>query len=267
MTQGKAKVNYLNREGLVAVQNAPSWDFLYEVSLVKNPNYNLGDRVVLPDGREFRYAKNAGSAALYAAHGCEFTYTGYTAYTAFAVSAAIGAREITIPAATHAALTEDELRGGYVIIFDGASDYYTTTRGIIGNDAAAANALFKIRLDAAITYAITASTSACEAYQNPYAALTVGADATKPKAGVPASYVSASASYFWVQVKGITWAAPQGTDSDNGGVARVWRHNGGLESLETAYAITVATADTSQYAGYCVSGSPGGNGPLFMLQG
>jgi hypothetical protein len=267
MSRGKAKVNYLNREGLVAHSDAPNWDFIYDVSKVKDPQWDVGDRVVLPDSREFRYAKSNGAAALYASHGCEFTATGYTAITTFATSHAIGAKQVTVPAATHAALTQDELRGGYITIFDGASDYYTTTRGIIGNDAAVADALFVVYLDAPITYAITASTSKCETYENPYAALTVASNADKPKAGVPAAYVSAAANYFWVQTKGFIWVAPQGADSDNGGIARVWRHNGGLESLETAYAITVATADTSQYAGYCVVGSPGGNGPLFNLQG
>jgi len=193
MARGKTKVNYLNRSGLVAHQDAPNWDFLYSVSTIKDPKWNMGDRVVLPDGREFRYAKSTGAAALYASHGCEFTYTGYISITNFGVSASVGDKEITAPAATHAALTKDELRGGYVIIFDGASDYYTTVRGIIGNDAAASGAAFKIYLDAALTYAITAGTSKCEVYQNPYAALTVASDAAKPKAGVPAAYVSASA--------------------------------------------------------------------------
>lgn len=267
MSKGKAKVNYLATQGLVTHQNAPSWDFIYEVSSIKNDNYNVGDRVVLPDGREFRYARSDGAAALYASHGCEFTYTGYTAITNFAVSAAIGDKEITVPAATHAALTQDELRGGYVIIFDGASDYYTTVRGIIGNDAAVANALFKIYLDAALTYAITASTSKCETYQNPYAALTVGADAAKPKAGVPAAYVSAAVKYFWVQTKGITWVAPQSTVNNNEGVGVMWRHDGSIEAVATAIGGTVPNTDSTQYAGHLIEGSQAGNGPLLNLQG
>ena len=267
MSKGKAQVNYLHREGLVGSSDAPDWDFLYEVSTVIDPKWDLGDRVVLPDGREFRYAKNKGDNALYAAHGCEFTYTGYTSYTAFAVSDAIGAREITIPAATHAALTKDELRGGYVLIFDGASDYYTTVRGIIGNDAASANALFKVQLDAAITYAITSGTNACEVYRNPFAALDVAADANMPKAGVPASYVGASESYFWVQTKGITWVAPQSSVTGHGGVGVMWRHDGSLEGVETAIGGTVPAADGTQYAGHLVAGTADGNGPLLFLRG
>ena len=267
MSKGKAKVTYLDKQGMVAHANAPSWDFLYETSTIRNPNYNIGDKVVLPDGREFIYAKSA--SALYAGQGCEFTATGYTAYTAFGVSASIGDKELTVPAATHAALTEDELRGGYIVIFDGASNHYTTIRGIIGNDAAASGAAFKVYLDAAITYAVTAGTSACETYQNPYASLTLGSDAAKSKAGVPTTYVSAASKYFWVQKKGMIWLPPQTSNvGENGGRGCFWRHDGTLEGAEVALGgLTVPAGDTSQYAGYCVEGSQAGNGPLFMLQG
>jgi hypothetical protein len=240
---------------------------VYSVSATKLDAWDVGDVVVFPDGREFVYSKSTGAAALYASHGCEFTDTGYTAITTFAVSAAIGDYEVTVPAATHAALTQDYLRGGYIIIFDGASDYYTTVRQIIGNDAASANAAFKVYLDAPLTYAVTASTSKCETYLNPYSALTVASDAAKPKAGVPAVYVSAAAQYFWCQTKGFTWVAPHTVVGENGGLGCFWRHDGSIESADTALAVTTATADTSQYAGFCVAGSQAGNGPLFKLNG
>src|SRR3972149_889398 len=225
-----------------------------------------GTRYETWDGREFRYAKTTGAAALYASHGCEFTAIGYTAITTFAVAASIGDTSVTVPAAPHAALTEDELAGGYIIIFDGASDYYTTVRGILGNDAAAANALFKVYLDAPLSYAITASTSKCETYQNPWTSLTVGATAAMPKAGVAAAYVSAAAQYFWVQTKGVTWVAPQSVVGENGGIGCFWRHDGTLESADTALAVTTATNDSSQYAGFTIEGTQAGNGPLFVLQ-
>jgi hypothetical protein len=267
MSKGKAKVDYLGSEGLVGPQSVPSWDFLYAVSTIKNPMYNLGDRVVLPDGREFRYAKSTGSNALYAAHTCQFTYTGYTAWTAFAVGASVGDKEITIPAAAHAALAKDELRGGYVVIFDGASDYYTTVRGIIGNDAAANGALFKIYLDAALTYAITAGTSACETYQNPYAALKSTEDNATAVAGVPAAYVSATAQYFWVQTKGPSWVSPQTSCNGHGGIGLMWRASGGIDGIETALGITtVVDANITQYAGHMLEGSQSGNGPLIMMK-
>jgi len=228
--------------------------------------YVCGARYTTWDGREFRYAKSTGTAAIGTSKGCEFTSTGYTAITTFAVAAAIGDVEITIPAATHAALTDNELMGGYVLIFDGASDLHTTLRCIVSNTAAAANALFTVRLDAPLSYAITASTSKCETYQNPWSALTVGATAEMPKAGIAAAYVSAVAQYFWVQTKGFTWVTPQSAIvGENGGIGCFWRHQGNIESADTALAVTTATYDSSQYAGFVVEGTYTGNGPLFML--
>lgn len=268
MAKGKTKVNYLNRSGLVAYQDAPNYDFIYSVSTIKDPKWNLGDRVVLPDGREFRYAKSTGDNALYTAHGCVFTYTGLVSYTAFATNHSVGDKEITIPAATHAALTQDELRGGYIVIFDGASDYATCVRQIIGNDSCAADVAFDVQLDAAITNAIVSGTEAVEVYRNPFAALDVASSNESPKVGLPASYVSASAQYFWVQTKGICWIAPQsGVGGTEGQIGCFWRHDGSLDTADTALATTVPSSSSSQYAGYTVAGSQAGNGPLFNLQG
>jgi hypothetical protein len=268
MAKGQNRAQYLGSAGYVIGQEHGLWDFLYEVSTTKNPNYNLGDRVVTPDGREFRYAKSAGNSAFYAAHGVAFSATGYTSYTAFGTSYAAGVREIECAAATHAALTTDALRGGYIIIFDGSSDYYTTTRQIVGNTSASANAAFTVQLDAKTTYAITAATSACETYQNPWGSLELASANTYPKAGVPAAYVSAAANYFWVQTKGLTWIAPQsGVGGSQGQHGCFWRHDGSLDKADTALATTVPAGSSSQYAGYVVEGSQSGNGPLFMLTG
>ena len=247
-------------------QPVENWNFLYaDPSTTKSSEFDIGDRVVLPDGREFVYAKSAGSNILYAAHGVSFTYTGYTSYTAFATNHAKGSMEITVPAATHAALSEDDLRGGYVILFDGASDYDTTVRGICGNDSADADAAFDIQLDAPIHNAIVAATEACEVYQNPWAAIDVGTT-NLPKAGVPTTTVSAAANYFWVQTKGICWVAPQsGLGDSNGQEGGFWRHDGSLDKADTALATTVPAGSSSQYAGYCIQGSQSGNGPLFVL--
>lgn len=271
MARGLPRRVYVGQSGLESVygQYTPNiMTKIYSTSLTKDDEFDVGDSIVLPDGREFIYSKSDGTAAMYNAHGCEFTYTGYTAYTAFGVSAAVGDTEVTVPAATHAALTQDELKGGYIIIFDGASDYYTATRGIIGNDAASANAAFVVYLDGPLTYAVTAATSACETYQNPYAALRTGQDRDKPKAGVPATYVAADTYYFWVQKAGIVWAAPQANLGNTGGKISGWWHDvGNISDCATSLGVTIPAAKSSQYAGYVVEGSISGNGPLFMLKG
>jgi hypothetical protein len=265
MTKGIANVEYVRQGSEVTVADQPNWSFIYRTSLVKDDRWTVGDRVVLPDGREFRYAKSA--AACISGQGCEFTSTGYTAYTAVIVSQAVGDTQITVAAATHAILAQDELRGGYIVVYNGTNNN-VQFRGIIGNDAAVANATFKVYLDGPLTEVVVASTSATEVFVNPYAALQTGTSAALAKAGTPAVLVAAALTYFWVQIAGPSWMAPQAllTGKQRGAC---WRHDG---SLDTASAgIDAANAQfanvASQYAGFSIAGSADGNGPLFMLQG
>lgn len=262
MSKNIGKVKYIQDSGQVIKKDAGSWDFLYTVSVTKDPLWNVGDRVVLPDGREFNYAKSA--AAITTNLACNFTATGYTAYTAAAVAAAIGARKITVPAATHAALTKDELAGGFVVLGSGGST--VQVRGIIGNDAADANAAFDIYLDAPLTVAVTAASTGVETYQNPFAAIGQTTDRTYAKAGVAATGVSAANRYFWVQTKGFTFVAPQSGVGSAGLNGLFWRHDGSVDDANTAIGVTVETYSTSQYAGFCVEGSYSGNGPLIFLK-
>ncbi len=265
MAQGKLKVVSLDKPGLIRFANEPDYGFLYEVSAVKNPNYFIGDVVKVGD-REFVYSYSV--AACSAARGAETTQAGYTAITTFAVSHAIGEKYVTVPAATHAALTQDELRNGYIVLFDGSTDIYTTIRGIIGNDAADANAAFNVYLDAPITYAITASTSKCETYKSPYATLRTGTSNVLAKMGVPTAYVSAASLYFWVQRKGITWLPPQsGVGAAEGDMTVFWRYDGSIEPTDTSLGATIPAYSSSQIAGKVVEGSAAGNGPLVDLLG
>lgn len=269
MAKGQKYTMHLDdtlKKGIYGTQ-VPDISFLYKTpSTTKETEWNVGDCVELPDGRSFVYAKSAGNAAMYNAQGCVFTYTGLVSYTAFAVSKSIGDTEITIPAATHAALTEDELRGGWVIIFDGASNYYTCTRQIMGNDACDANVAFDVQLDAPLAYAITAATSAVEVYRNHYNAMDVGTSRNQVKAGLPTTYVPSGEYYFWVQTKGICWPAPQGNLGDDGGWSSGWWHDvGNVSDAATALGVTIPAAKSSQYAGFCVQGGLDNNGPLFNL--
>ena len=262
MAKGKAKVNYLGRSGVVMPQTTPSWGFIYEVSTVKHPKYAIGDRVVLPDGREFHYAKSSGECA--SGQSCDFIATGFQAYSTPVNAQAVGDYEVTVTGTGHAAIAKDELRGGYFVSWPAAKkDQF---RGIIGNDVSALNADFKIYLDGPLTYALVAATTGLEVYENPYASLVTGSNAALGKAGVPATYVSGTGLFFWVQKLGMGWAAPQSDVKDNGGVGVCWRHDGSLQSAETVYAATTPANDTSQYAGHRVIGSQAGNGPLIMLK-
>lgn len=268
MSKGKAKTNYLHREGLVGHSDSPDWSFIYETSTVKDAKWNIGDRVVLGDGREFHYAKSAG--ACISGQGCEFTYAGYAGYLATAVSQDVGDKQVTVAAATHAILAEDELRGGYIVIWDGTT-HNVQFRGIIGNDAAAANAAYVVYLDGPLTEAVVAATSCTEVFQNPYAALQTGTMNYNPKAGIPAVKVTAANVYFWVQINGFSFAIPQGGKlgtHEGGYCGGMWSEEGNISDVATSLNdATVPAGRGTQYAGYAVLGDADNIGPLFMLQG
>lgn len=243
------------------------YGFVFTTSTTQDERFAIGDIVILPDGRTYVYSKSAG--ACISGQGAEFTAAGYTAYTAFAVAAAVGDRQVTVPAATHSALTANELRGGYITIFDGSTNNVQFRR-IVGNDAADANALFVAYLDAPLTEAVVASTSACETFQNPYAALQTGTMNYNPKAGVPAVKVTAANTYFWCQISGMCWVAPQGGKlgtTEGGYCGGLWSDVGNISDYNTSLGVTVAAGRGSQHAGFAVLGDADNIGPLFKLQG
>ena len=165
MTKGKANTVYMGRASLVQLGDAPDWGFIYSTSLVRDPKWDIGDRVVLPDGREFRYAKS--TEALITPMACNFTLDGLVGYTAAVTSAAVDDLSVVVPAATHAALTVDELRGGFITIFKAGVVQF---RGIIGNAVSAENAAITVYLDGPLTATVTTS-SAYEVWANPWSAL------------------------------------------------------------------------------------------------
>lgn len=245
---------------------APGLDFLSYVGTDAQEDWKIGDCVVLPDGSEYRHALSNAAGTIEPDQGCHFTDTGLVAYTTFAVTAAVGVREITVPAATHALQAKDQLAGGYAVIFNGSADD-DCTYGITGNDATAADVAFKIRLDRGVNPAVTAS-SAIEVYINPYRAISQASSSVLPYVGCAVRKVSAAANYFWIKTKGPVYCSPQsGVGNDNGGIAVNWRHDGSLQKGETAHATTTATNDTNQQAGYVLAGSAAGNGPLIVLTG
>ena len=234
----------------------PNWDFLYQTSLTKDELFDVGDSVILPDRREFVYSLSA--TALVTGLGCSFSGTGYLGYKAVTTAKAVGVKEIEIPADTHAALTLDELRGGYVVIMlSGEAE----VRQIVGNDAADANVAFNVQLDAAISVAITTS-SATEVYKNPFGAMTASGDVALAKAGVPATTVAAGSTYFWCQVKGPTFISPQAGVTGKQRSA-CWRHDGSIDTLDNG--IEDSAFVSSQIAGITMIGEADGNGPILWL--
>lgn len=270
MAKGTNRQQILASAGYVAGGKHRLWDFIYRTSLVKDPLYNPGDTVRLPDKREFTYARSidTSSAVLSTVEGCGFVGEGTVAWTSAVDTVAVGSTTVTVPAASHSELAVDELRNGYVHIHGSATDGADSmNRGILGNDASADGAALKLYLDAATDIEIDSS-SAYEVFENPYAAVTWGTGDKYTVAGVPAAYVSASLTYVWVQTRGPVWCNPHAEVIENEGQGCMWRSDGSLNSL--AYSLgdpTVPDVATTQYAGHRILGDYDGNGPLFMLQG
>jgi len=222
MAKGKAKVNYLGRAGLVAAKDAPDWSFLYEASTVKNSHYNVGDRVALPDGRVFRYAKCG--ATLESMKFFVFSHNQLVSEKsdpdARIGDAAIGDKSLSMTCTAaeigvnrDGIIAEDELRGGYISIY-GSTSGDRPQRGIIGNTALAADgSSFTIYLDAPIKTAITADAQ-CEILANPYSDVRRESGGYVSALGVPCVKAT-TGQYFWIQTWGICRVTPD-TDAHHG---------------------------------------------------
>ena len=261
MSRGKANANYLNREGLVAHSDAPNYDFLYSASTVKDPQWNIGDRVVLGDGRVFRYAKSSGTC--YAAHGAAFHDTRAIERTTVAAAQAIGDKQVTIASQTFAL---DELRGGYVTCF-GTSNANVQFRGIIGNTACSGSTI-TIYVDAPLVKALEV-TYEIMVTSNIYSNMELNAGQEQGYTaigGVPAVYVSAADMYFWLQTWGPCFCvATEHLGDTDGDQQCVFTSEGALRRIATAYVETHGY----QAAGFLITegrASLGWNEQIVMLQ-
>jgi len=244
----------------------PNISFLYEVSTTKNPNYNVGDRVILGDQREFVYSKNKGSRILPNSEACSFTDAGQIAWTS-GTAYDVGVSIITIPTPTHAAaFAVDYLRGGFVVIYQVGGEMF---RGILGNDYSAINADVTIYLDAPTTAAIV-DANAYEVFGNPYMYMdneTGLNPAINAFGGPPVVDVPATESYFWMQLKGVAHITPQPNMDGIGATGFMWKGDGSAQALATALGVTTQVDSSTQYAGFRIGGNQDGNGPIVYLQG
>jgi hypothetical protein len=205
-TKGKAKVIQLGTSQVIGHRQTPDWSFIYApATSVRDPNFNIGDRVVLPDGRVYRYAKSAGACYTYQL--AMFYGLIGVAYTSLLQAQAVGDKSIYLDAGSAAAFAEDALRGGYVVIY-GSDNSDVQQRGIVGNTLSDSDGYTTIYLDAALNVAVTTSTGA-EVMRNPYGSvLTVGATEYCSVAGLPAVESTAANQYLWIQTWGPCAIAP-----------------------------------------------------------
>lgn len=273
MSKGKAITDYAGgRPGLVSHETAGQWNFLYRTSTIKDEKYDIGDRVQLPDGRAFRYA-----LATNAIPSCKFGVKFYGQIgdgvaVAMATNHAIGDRNITLTAAD---VTEDEFRGGYMLIHVGTHQQF---RGIIGNTATDGDGLVIFTLDAGLTVACT--TQWCEVLHNPYAnvKLTAGPSGGlagndySSVAGIPNVITAKANQYVWLQTWGPIWINPHGDNLQDDGITGgerklVFDVEGSVCVEPDAPHGPGADGDDHQVAGFIIDRSAAGvsGPPLVML--
>ena len=272
MAQGKARTKLLDHAaGLVeGSSSGRSWDFLYETSTVKQPDYYPGDRVVLPDGRAFRYAKATNIVTSHY-QGVKFwaELGDGVGYVLPQQAQAVGDNTLKIAAAGK---TLDELRGGYVIVHTHTA-YDDQFRGILGNTVTDSSGNIVLTLDASFTVAITTAFGV-ETYPNPYDSVRSrgaggpGGDRYSSVAGMPAVLTTVADQYLWLQTWGPCWVNPQGilgytVTADRRGLLF------DFEGSITGQDVQTATTSKMQYAGFIINRESSGNGtgpPLMMLQ-
>lgn len=268
MSKGKAKVNYLGRSGVVMPQTVPSWDFLYEVSSIRNPKYNIGDKVVLPDGRVFFYCKSSGQCDTFIANqfDVEIPGTGGIDYSVLAAGAAKGAKSVVMTNQGTLAQTLDGLRGGRINI--GTDNNLVQQRGIIGNTAGGVSDEITIYLDAALTRAVTVADYAyCMPSQ--YSRIIGaqqgdgdGSNKQKSFVGYAAASVTAANMYHWEQTWGPICASLYGAAVGKTDLFRevVFRYDGNLMQRG---ATTLGLE--SQTAGFIMDANTQANGATVIM--
>lgn len=206
------------RAGIYETQ-VPNLAFLYETpSTTQNPDWAVGDRVALGDGRVFRYGR-CTNTCLNTMQGLKFygQEGDGIAYKNLSEAGAVGDTSVKVDAGDEGDVDLDELRGGY-IIFHTHGEYADFSRGIVGNTAADSDGYVTIYIDAPLHIATTTSFGT-ETCPNPYRFLSYrsaavsggpGGDAYTSVAGIPLRKTTAANQFVWIQTWGPCWINPQG---------------------------------------------------------
>ncbi|KKK68775.1 hypothetical protein LCGC14_2940660 [marine sediment metagenome] len=257
MSKGKAIVDIVRGPGLVGHETAGEYDFLYRASSVKDPKWDIGDRVALPDGRVYRYGLAVNSIE----PGRGLKFSGNIASDGVSGNVnraqAVGDKELRWASET---FLKDELKGGYVIVFGGSNSYQQF--GVIGNTACSASEL-TVYLDRAITTDV-GSTQFAEILPNPYRYLKQEYNYYMSHAGVGMSYPTAG-QYFWIQTWGPCWInnGPYGQGAETSERDVLFNGDGSLRNM-AEWDVIVG----NNKAGFIITATSNGNDAVsfIMLQ-
>lgn len=255
---------------------------VYRVDTAKQ--FPIGTKMVLEDGRTYRYCSAGGTCLPYCgAYKAKKTNTCTTAPTQATAAAqlaaygdtlaagAIGSRYVTVTIDTEighlttGVLTADEMKGGFIVVGNGANQYPQMRRIVSHPALATAGGSLTMKLDGALITAVTAGTTTIEFMENPYSHLVADlvGSAYVSFIGVPAC-IAADGEFFWMQTKGPCWiTSNSNTCNAAGDRTIVFASNGSVVSSDD---VTVESG--LQIAGYALdmSGSAESNAPFVMLQ-
>jgi len=256
MSRGIGYTKHLDLTQTKGVYERPveNWNFLYEASTTKNPQYDVGDRVCLPDGRVFRYGK-AGSNLLGMKFGAKNGNILIAEKNALVDATAAGSMSVnlTMAASTYGHNSDgiialDELKGGYISFYNSAT--VREQRGIIGNTAKAAlGTTMTIYLDAPTVVDMSASTN-CEILGNPYSNLIQENNGATCVMGMP-NVLATSGQYFWIQTWGIFRVTPNAAELSTANDRQYcFDHAGSVVGWKSAH----DSAEGGVFAGYQFAG-------------
>ncbi len=214
--------------------------------------YVYGTRYTTWDGRVFKYCNAV--AAVYSYHGCRINEASILSWTSNPIAGDAGDRFAWYVGTGR---KEDDLAGGFFMMYDATATDTTWFYGITGNEASgAANTL--VYLDGALPVDTTTSDKS-EVFENPYRELTEATGGVNAWIGVPANTASA-AQKFWCQTWGPAYISGGETlDSANDARVLKWGSNASL--------FDDATKTAGQIAGYQFQGSGATAGPVCFLMG
>ena len=239
--------------------------------------YDIGSRLVSPDGRVFRYAKAGGT--LVTSYGCENALQTAVTRTYLTVAAAAGATSVTFTVAAtdgtcalggngDGSITVNALVGGYITIEKVIGNVDNTqTRMITGNTAVAAGGgTMTVTFDDPLAVAVAASAEYATCIFSPYYNVQSSTYGNAQTVGVPCM-IAGTGQYLWIQTWGPCWVTTQprvNTELYDGQV--VFRHDGTVDVPQ----YDDGTVKWAQHAGFVLSNARGGGhstgGAFIMLQ-
>lgn len=236
---------YAKRGSIFVPETQPLQD-IHETSATQQ--YELGTRLVYPDGRMFRYAKNGGTAlakALMTTSEALVAAAIEELQSTYGASAAIGDYEIDVDVTTGTTWVENEFAGGFLVVnkSTGIGDIYKIVANKIdGSD----DTLMRVLLDTPIRTAL-AATSEITMVKNRFRDVDVmPTTAEGTPAGIPLVAVTAN-YYCWLQTAGY---AP--CTVDTGDTLVKGEPAGFPASPAVAGACGPIGADTDAFWGYAV---------------